>query len=170
MSFPGLRVFIIWVSILVSIIEYGCNYHRLLMTAWISRVCPAKNVVVGVLILLSQSLDNLGTTRGECLGRTRWSSPLDWTTYLYYFTSGCTLLVHDHMSFLECSTITWPCHVIWLHKFPCYLYLVLIVWLDICNQVFERMGNFLLLGALITHLLCHPMRGICWHLFWGEVH
>jgi len=108
MSFPGLRVFIIWVSILVSIIEYGCNYHRLLMTAWISRVCPAKNVVVGVLILLLQSLDNLETTRGECLGRTRWSSPLDWTTYLYYFTSGCTLLVYDHMSFLECSTITCP--------------------------------------------------------------
>ena len=40
-------------------------------------------------LLLSQSLDDLGTTRGECLGRTQWSSPLDLTTYLYYFTSGC---------------------------------------------------------------------------------
>ena len=51
---------------------------------------------------------------------------------------------------LECSMITCPSHVIWLHKFPCYLYLVFIVWLDICDQVFEHMGNFLLLGALIT--------------------
>jgi len=41
-------------------------------------------------ILLSQSLDDLGITLGECLERTRWSSPLDSTTYLYYFTSGCT--------------------------------------------------------------------------------
>jgi len=40
--------------------------------------------------LLSQSLDDSGTTLGECLGRTRWSSSLDSTTYLYYFTSGCT--------------------------------------------------------------------------------
>ena len=51
---------------------------------------------------------------------------------------------------LECSTITWPCHMIWLRKFPCYLYLFFIVWLDICDQVFEHVGNFLLLGALIT--------------------
>ena len=28
-------------------------------------------------VVLSQSLDDLGTTRGECLGRTRWSSLLD---------------------------------------------------------------------------------------------
>ena len=35
--------------------------------------------------VLSLSLDNSRTTRGECLGRTRWSSLLDWTTYLYYF-------------------------------------------------------------------------------------
>jgi len=35
--------------------------------------------------LLSQSLDDLGTTLGECLGRTQWGSPLDSTTYLYYF-------------------------------------------------------------------------------------
>ena len=35
--------------------------------------------------VLSLSLDDSRTTRGECLGRTRWSSPLDWTTYLYYF-------------------------------------------------------------------------------------
>jgi len=51
---------------------------------------------------------------------------------------------------LECSTITWPCYMIWLHKFPCYLYLFFIVWPDICDQVFECAGNFLLLGALIT--------------------
>jgi len=62
-------------------------------------------------LLLLQSLDDLGTTRGECLGRTWWSSPLDWTTYLYYFTSGCTLLVHDHMSFWNVlqshDLVTW---------------------------------------------------------------
>jgi len=40
--------------------------------------------------MLSQSLDDLGITLGECLGRTQWSSLLDLTTYLYYFTSGCT--------------------------------------------------------------------------------
>ena len=50
MSFPGLHVFTIWVSILVSIVEYSCNHHHLLMTAWVSCVCPAKNVVVRVLI------------------------------------------------------------------------------------------------------------------------
>jgi len=42
--------------------------------------------------LLSQSLDDLGTTLGECLGRAQWSSPLDLATYLYYFTSGCVLI------------------------------------------------------------------------------
>ena len=101
-------------------------------------------------MVLSQSLDDLGTTRGECLGRTRWSSLLDWTIYLYYFYKWlCTTSPWSHV-LLECSTITWQGHVIWLLKFPCYLYLVFIVWLDICNQVFERMGNFFLLRALIT--------------------
>ena len=38
------------VSILVSIVEYSCNHHHLLMTAWVSCVCLAKNVVVRVLI------------------------------------------------------------------------------------------------------------------------
>jgi len=42
--------------------------------------------------MLSQSLDDLETTRDECLGRTRWSSLLDSTTYLYYFTSSCALI------------------------------------------------------------------------------
>jgi len=44
-------------------------------------------------LLLSQSLNDLGTTQGECLGRTQWSSPLDLTTYLYYFTSGCVPII-----------------------------------------------------------------------------
>ena len=101
-------------------------------------------------VVLSQSLDDLGTTRGECLGRTRWSSPLDWTTYLYYFYKWLyTTSLRSHV-LLECSIIAWPCHVIWLLKFPCYLYLVSIVWLDVCNQVFEHTGNFFLLRALIT--------------------
>jgi len=43
--------------------------------------------------VLSQSLDDLGITRGECLGRTQWSSLLDLATYLYYFTSGCVPII-----------------------------------------------------------------------------
>ena len=80
------------------------------------------------------------------------SSPLDWTTYLYYLYKWLYTTSPQSHVLLECSTITWPCHVIWLLKFPCYLYLVFIVWLDICNQVFECMGNFFLLRALITPL------------------
>ena len=103
-----------------------------------------------VIRMLSQSLDDLGTTQSECLGRTRWSSPLDCTTYLYYFyrwlyttsprSHVLSRMFYNHMT----------CHVIWLCEFPCYLYLVFVVWLDICDQVFEHAGNFLLLRALIT--------------------
>jgi len=100
--------------------------------------------------LLSQSLDDLGTTRGECLGRTRWSSLLDWTTYLYYFYKWLYATSPRSHVLLECSIVTWPCYMIWLLKFPCYLYFVFIVWLDICDQVFECMGKFFLLRALIT--------------------
>ena len=72
------------------------------------------------------------------------------TTYLYYFYKWLyTTSPWSHV-FLECSTITCPCHVIWLLKFPYYLYLGCIVWLDVCDQVFERVGNLFLLGALIT--------------------
>ena len=38
----------------------------------------------------------------ELDGVSRWITLPTYTT----FTSGCTLLVHDHMFFLECSTIT----------------------------------------------------------------
>jgi len=100
--------------------------------------------------LLSQSLDNLGITRGECLERTRWSSPLDWTTYLYYFYKWLYATNPRSHVLLECSIVTWPCHMIWLLMFPHYLYLVFIVWLDICDQVFERVGNLFLLEAFIT--------------------
>jgi len=76
------------------------------------------------------------------------------TTYLYYFYKWLyTTSPWSHV-FLEYSTITCPCHVIWLLKFSRYLYLVCIVWLDICDQVFEHMGNLFLLWALIT--LAHP--------------
>ena len=72
------------------------------------------------------------------------------TIYLYYFYKWLyTTSPRSHV-FLECSTITCPCHMIWLLKFPHYLYLVCIIWLDICDQVFECMGNLFLLGALIT--------------------
>jgi len=56
--------------------------------------------------LLLQDLDDLGTTQGECLGRTRWSSPLNWTTYLYYFYKWLyTTSPRSHV-LLEYSTIT----------------------------------------------------------------
>jgi len=119
------------------------------------KITSRRSVLVEIwspqcLYMLSQSLDDLGTTRGECLGRTRWSSLLDWTTYLYYFYKWLyTTSPRSHV-LLECSTITWPCHVIRLLEFLCYLYLVFIVWLDICGQVFERVGNLFLLRALIT--------------------
>jgi len=103
--------------------------------------------------LLSQSLDDLGTTLGECLGRTRWSSSLDCTTYLYYFYKWLyTTSPRSHvLSRMFYNHMT--CHMIWLHKFPCYLYLVFVEWLDIYDQVFECVGNFLLLRALITKVV-----------------
>ena len=36
--------------------------------------------------------------------------------YLYYYYSGCILESHGHMSFPECSMVTWPCYVTWLTK------------------------------------------------------
>jgi len=101
-------------------------------------------------VVLSQSLDNLGTTQGECLERTWWSSPLDLTTYLYYFTSGCVpIIIWSHV-LPEHSMITWPCHMIWLPNFPCYLYLDPVIRLDVRDQMFECVGNSFLSRALIT--------------------
>ena len=57
-------------------------------------------------LLLSLSLDDSRTTRCECLGRTRWSSPLDWTTYLYYFYKWLYTTSPRSYVLLECSTIT----------------------------------------------------------------
>ena len=56
--------------------------------------------------VLSLSLDNSRTTRCECLERTRWSSPLDWTTYLYYFYKWLYTTSPRSYVLLECSTIT----------------------------------------------------------------
>ena len=56
--------------------------------------------------MLSLSLDNSRTTQGECLERTRWSSPLDWTTYLYYFYKWLYTTSPRSYVLLECSTIT----------------------------------------------------------------
>jgi len=41
-------------------------------------------------------------------------------------------------------------HMICLLKFPYYLYLDPIVCLDIVNQIFKCVGDYFLLGALIT--------------------
>ena len=54
-------------------------------------------------LLLLQSLDDSGTTLGECLGRTQWSSPLELATYLYYFTSGCASII----TFIMCPSRTF---------------------------------------------------------------
>jgi len=102
------------------------------------------------ILLLSQSLDDLGTTQGECLGRTWWSSLLDLATYLYYLTSGCVFIITWSHVLPEPSMITWPCHVIWLPNFPCYLYLDPITRLNIRDQMFECMGDSFLSRALIT--------------------
>ena len=56
--------------------------------------------------VLLQGLDNLGTTRGECLGRTRQSSLLDLAIYLYYFTSGYVLIITRSHVLPEHSMIT----------------------------------------------------------------
>ena len=56
--------------------------------------------------VLSLSLDDSRTTRGECLGRTRWSSLLDWTTYLYYFYKWLYTTSPRSYVLLEYSTIT----------------------------------------------------------------
>ena len=107
--------------------------------------------------LLSQGLDDLGTTLGECLGRTQWSSPLDLATYLYYFTSGCVPIITWSHVLPEHSIITWQGHVIWLPNLPCYSYLDPIIWLDIRDQMFECVGNSFLSGALITFLPSHTI-------------
>ena len=41
-------------------------------------------------------------------------------------------------------------HIIYLLKFPHYLYLDPIVYLDVVNQMFKCAGDYFLLGALIT--------------------
>ena len=69
---------------------------------------------------------------------------------LYYFTSGYTLKSHGHKSF---QNVLWShdqSHVICLLKFPHYLYLNPIVHLDVVDQMFKCIGNYFLLGALIT--------------------
>ena len=49
--------------------------------------------------------------------------------------------------------IIWPCHVIWLPKFPCCLYLDPIVWFEVLDRVFNCTGNYFHFGALITSFL-----------------
>jgi len=66
--------------------------------------------------------------------------------YLYYFTVAVLLKVHDHMSFQN----VWPCHMIWLAKSPCYLYLDPIVHLEVVDQMFKCVRNYFFFGALIT--------------------
>ena len=75
--------------------------------------CPVSSS--SFIYMLSLSLDDSRTTQCECLGRTRWSSPLDWTTYLYYFYKWLyTTSPRSHV-LLECSTITCPSRMFYNH-------------------------------------------------------
>jgi len=58
------------------------------------------------------------------------------------------LLLHDHMSFPKHSMITWPCHMIWLPNCPCYLYLDLVIWLDVRDQMSASKVQWLELSQL----------------------
>jgi len=66
--------------------------------------------------------------------------------YLYYFYKWLYTTSPQSHDLLECSMIMWPCYLIRLPKFLCYLYLDSVVWLDIVDQVFKCMGNFFFLG------------------------
>ena len=66
--------------------------------------------------------------------------------YLYYFTSGYTLKSHG-------QNVLWlydSGHIVQLLRFPHYLYLDPIVHLDVVDQMPKCVGNYFLLGALIT--------------------
>ena len=94
------------------------------------------------------SLDDSRSTQDECLGRTQWSSPLDLTIYLYYFTSGCApITTWSHVP-PEHYMITWPCHMIWLLNLP----MLFISWLrymtwcwrlnvQTCGKLFPFQGS-----------------------------
>ena len=89
-------------------------------------------------------------TPDGCLGRTRWSSSIKLHPYLYYYYSGCTLESHGHMSFsrMFCDHLTLSCDL--AYWVLLYLYSYSIVCLKVLHQVFECMGDFFLLGVLIT--------------------
>ena len=63
--------------------------------------------------------------------------------YLYYSYSGYTTISSWSHVLPECSIITWSCHVIWLPKLPCYLYLNPFVQLSaqICGILFPFWGS-----------------------------
>ena len=61
----------------------------------------------------------------------------------------CSTITQSHV-FPEHSMITWLYYVIWLSNSPCYLYLVLVIWFDVGDQMFKYMENSFLSGALIT--------------------
>jgi len=105
--------------------------------------------------MLSLSLDDSRTTSRWVFRKNsmEFSVRFDYLLILLYkwlcFTVTWSHVLPEH------SMTTWPCHVIWLPEFPCYLYLDPIVWLDIRDQMFECVGNSFLSGALITvHIFC----------------
>jgi len=121
-------------------------------------------------------------TLDGCSRRTRWMFKknsmeffigLDY--YLYYSYSGCTTISPWSYVLLECSMITWPCHMIWLPKFLCCLYLNPFVWLSaqMHRNLFSFWGsynNILSSSSLWTllsfqtslfFLISNPIHGSC---------
>ena len=89
-------------------------------------------------------------TPDGCSERTRWSSSIKLHPYLYYYYSGCTLESHGHMSFsrIFCDHLTLSCDLAyWVLLYLCSYF---IVRLKVLYQVFKCMGDFFLLGVLIT--------------------
>ena len=78
--------------------------------------------------------------------------------YLYYYYSGCTLESYGHMSFLECSIVTWPCYVTWLTKsLSClclYSYCVLgdfSLSVQMCGKPFPARGSHNKISVMYKH-------------------
>ena len=107
-------------------------------------------------------------TPDGCSGRTQWSSSIKLHPYLYYYYSGCTLESHGHMSFsrMFCDHLTLSHDsAYWVLLYLCSYS---IVRLKVLHQVFKCIGDFFLLGVLITDGLCTTFphlscNSIMWH-------
>jgi len=109
---------------------------------WSQSQLKALKNTFRLILVLSLSLDNSRITQGKCLERTRWSSPLDLTIYLYYFTSGYALLLHDHMFF---QNILWSHDLIMWYDYSPILFVSLFLLYDLmleikCSNAWETLS------------------------------